>query len=316
MRKIIFAIFVLCFLSAGAQMHKTSDYNQYLCNIGKRLPDNEPSYFWKAFNDNFPRNKEIRRDMKKGTKTVQRVLEIMGDLSHIRRLVSSVAIDNDTTKALIDTLYSITKIREAFPMVEFFIVHDEQLNAGMFPDGTCVIYDQWLKEGSNLNELVAIMAHEISHYILIHRFSDYYNTIKAEKRGRNLAEAGTVLAATVYGISQINAAQNGVNIDANTQQQMYDNITKAGVGLAKNAEWYAWNRMYFKYSRDTEMEADVVAFWFLKRNGYDPRSLIEIFKKIDKENPVPTIDPKTGTHPETSERIKYIEKLIKKYNAN
>ena len=85
-----------------------------------------------------------------------------------------------------------------------------------------------LENCKNTEEIVALLAHEIAHYILNHAVNDMWRTAKAVKRNKTWAEVGTVLAAGAYGASQIHSAQYGVQHSAEAQQQMYDNILSVG----------------------------------------------------------------------------------------
>ena len=148
-----------------------------------------------------------------------------------------------------------------------------------------------------------------------HRVRDTWKTIKAAKRNQIWAQIGTGIAMGAYAGSQIYAAQNGVAQSNQAQQQMYNNITKAGVQAMYDGLWYAENRQKFGYERDSEAESDIIAFWFMEKNGVDPIHLINLFKKFETDSPELTREQrKTLNHPEWSKRVKVLEKLYKKHH--
>ena len=66
------------------------------------------------------------------------------------------------------------------------------------------------------------------------------------------------------------------------------------------------------------MEADETAFWFLERNGVDPKHFINFLIKMNRRTPsyLKKIKTKYSSHPDISKRIQHLEKLYRKYHNN
>ena len=66
------------------------------------------------------------------------------------------------------------------------------------------------------------------------------------------------------------------------------------------------------YSRQMELEADKLAMIFLKKAGFDPRALVELFKHLETETQNREwLTEYLSTHPLTSNRIKHAQTVLK-----
>ena len=283
--------------------------------IVKNVPDNDPIVFWKTLKREHPNNKEMRTALNKNKKSILEACGTIPNLGGIRNFVEGKSIKSSQANALIKQIEDVTKIKEAYPDVDFFVVNDNSPNAGMYPEGTCEINTYWLSNSANLEELVAICCHEIGHFIMQHKLHDAWKTVKASKRNQIWAQIGTGIAMGAYAGSQMYASQYGVAQSSEAQQQMYSNIAKAGAQSMYEGLWYAENRQKFAYERDSEVESDIIAFWFMEKNGIDPIYLINLFKRLEVDAPEYTKEQlKTKDHPDFSKRINVLEKLYKKHH--
>ena len=283
--------------------------------IVKNVPDNDPVGFWKALKSNHPQNEEMRNALKNNKKSLIDALSSLPSIKGIRNYVENKSITNNKANGLIKILEDVTKIGDAYPDVKLFVVNDDSPNAGMYPDGTCEINSYWLSNNACMEELVAISCHEIGHFIMQHRIRDTWKTVKAANRNQIWAQIGTGIAMGAYAGSQIYAAQNGVAQSNQAQQQMYGNIVKAGVQASYEGLWYAENRQKFGYERESEAESDIIAFWFMEKNGIDPIYIIKLYKKFEEDSPKYTKEQrKILSHPEWIKRVKVLEKLYKKHH--
>ncbi len=299
---------------SGPVFAQYSDEISTIEKLVRDVPNNDPKAFWMALK-NHPQLNEAKKAISKKKKSMVETLNSMPDVSNVRNVVRKLAIYTEETRALIDRMDDITKLESTFPRIKMYVVPDNTPNARMALEGTCMINSYWLNPDVKTEELVGVCCHEAAHYLLMHQVRDLWKKIKAAKRNAFWAELGTGLAAGAYAYSQINAAQNGVAQSYQAQQQMYNNIAQAGVNAYNEGQWYAENRQKWLYMRQTETEADVVAFWFMEKNGIDPIHLINAFKKMEPYEPVLTKEQKKELdHPELSKRIRLLEKLYRKYH--
>ena len=307
-----FIIMMSVTLSVSAQY---DDVSYGIEKIIKNVPENEPVLFWKTLKREHPQNVKMIKALNNNNKSMMEALGSLPKIRGIRNYVINKSVKSNKANNLTNLLENVTKISVAYPDVKMFVVNDDSPNAGMYPDGTCEINSYWLSNNASIEELIAISCHEIGHFIMQHRVRDTWKTVKAAKRNQMWAQIGTGIAMGAYAGSQIYAAQNGVAQSNQAQQQNYTNIAKAGVQAMYNGLWYAENRQKFSYERDSEVESDIIAFWFMEKNGVDPIHLINLFKRFEAEAPKLTKKQrKILNHPEWSERVKVIEKLYKKHH--
>jgi len=315
MKKVLCLLFLIVSLSVFAQSESEANTLEHLM---RKVPDNDPVSFWIALNKH-PQYIAVEKALKNKTKSM---MEAQSNLPNIdrfrvefRKALSEVALQDEKVRELINRIEDITKLGSISPYIKFYVVPDNTPQAVMSIDGTCRINSYWLNPGIKSEELVGICCHEAAHYLLFHHLRDVWKKVKAAKRNAFWAEFGTVFTAVAYAGSQINAAQYGVAQSSQAQQQMYNSIQNAGIIAYNKGQWYAENRQKWLYMRETETEADVVAFWFMEKNGIDPKHFINVLRKLAPYEPKLTKQQKkVSNHPELSERIKLLEKLYKKHH--
>ena len=284
--------------------------------LAKNYEENKPELFWYKLGKEHPQIKAMKSAIEQNKPAMQIVTEALGDLSPIRIHTRKEALRGYGD--LILFLYNITGIRNVYSDVEFFVVKDSEMNAGMNPEGTCHINTGLIENASNTEEIVAVVAHEIAHYVLWHTINDCWRTAKAIRRNQTWAEIGTGLAIGLYGASQIYNAQYGVQQSNQAQQQTYNNLASVGIRIREEIGLRTDKITRLRYMRETEDEADETAFWFLEKNGIDPIHLISFFKKLDAQTPSylkqQKKNEKYSDHSDMANRIKRLEVLYKKFH--
>ncbi|MEA1996633.1 MAG: M48 family metallopeptidase [Gemmatimonadota bacterium] len=157
----------------------------------------------------------------------------------------------------------------------FAVINSEVVNAFAMPGGYCYVHLGLFRQSSSESELMAVMAHEISH--VVHRHS--------MKRLSQMQLAGVLMQAVV--------GESGT-----VKSIVADLFTSTGM-------------LY--YSREAEREADRDGLMTMYRAGYNPQGMVDMFKKLKAAQQGP--DPSGwqnlfSTHPMTDERIDNARKLI------
>ncbi|UCD81410.1 MAG: M48 family metallopeptidase [Desulfobacterales bacterium] len=140
-------------------------------------------------------------------------------------------------------------------------------NAIAFPGGIIIITDEMVETAEEMEEVLAVLAHEMGHVELRHIMRSVLQN----------SAIGVIVATVTSDAASLSAA-----------------VTALPVILAQT-----------KYSRDFETAADEYAFRLLKQKGYSPRAFATLMERIAMEhqedrNPFAWI----STHPVTSERVK------------
>ncbi len=152
------------------------------------------------------------------------------------------------------------------------VVQSPDPDAYMVPNGVLVVSTGLLSTLDSEEELTAIMANEIAHYILDHQV---INVVKAENRSKRAAVFGTVLAGVAEFSRDI---------------AWYDNNKKAAAvsvaasigSIATLASIQAVNRLGIKYNEEQELIADQVVLNMLRFKGIDPDALASALGKVKR----------------------------------
>lgn len=160
----------------------------------------------------------------------------------------------------------------------FFVVNDPSMNAFAVPGGYIFVTTGMIRMMDREGELAGVLAHEISHVYARHM-------------------AKTMEKAKVANVAALVGALAGILL--------------AGVGGAALSQALTMSSMaggasaMLKYSRDFEKEADALGFKWMVKAGYDPRDMMSIFRKMNRQRwfeggQIPIY---LSTHPEIDSRL-------------
>jgi predicted Zn-dependent protease len=169
----------------------------------------------------------------------------------------------------------------------FTVLNDEKVNAFALPGGYVYITRGLLAIVANEAEMAGVLAHEIGHITARHS-SQRYSATKATNIGLQILGAIGSIAGAPIGTSQL--------------------ASLGGQAALKS------------YSREQELEADMLGVRYLSRAGYDPYAMTSFFHKLKFHSKLEANmrgkvnkSERTNimsTHPLTSERISKAEKLV------
>ena len=181
---------------------------------------------------------------------------------------------------------------------KIIIYKDLSPNAVIYPNGTMLINTGLLSTINSEEELISIMAHEISHYILDHAVININKTEKRKESSDFWASFTTVLAAAI-----------DVHMHSNNAKHPVGLLTASTAILAFNIASTVNERMGLKFSREQEMQADKCAVELMKFRNLDHTALASALNKI-KNYAISTGDyislSGEGSHPAIDDRIKEI----------
>ena len=170
----------------------------------------------------------------------------------------------------------------------FFLVKSNEINAFAGPGGHIGINSALILTSSNESELAAVMAHEMAHVRLHH----LYRMIQHEKQMR-IPMLATLLASIALGVIDPTLASGAVMASM--------------TGFAQDS---------INFTRSNEKEADRIGIGMLMNAGFDPKSMISFFKKMQENSRyyysvnVPAI---LRTHPLDEDRIAEAENRSANY---
>lgn len=192
-------------------------------------------------------------------------------------------------------------------IVNLLILSGTTANAFMFPNGTLVITTGLISLLHSEDELAAILAHEIAHFVLDHSIENYNRIKKMQKRAEFWAAFATVLTGVTEGVV---AAKNP-----------YYKPGLASLTVAIAAEQIAsevCKKLGMSYSRKQESDADNMAKELITVMGYNPNSLATALSRIEEVmKQERSIDMYFASdHPALVDRIKKAGKPSNKVDKN
>ena len=166
---------------------------------------------------------------------------------------------------------------------EFHCVNDKEINAFALPGGFVFINRGAIEVCDNEAKLAGVMAHELAHVALRH------GTAEASKA--KAAELGVGLLSALLG-------------------------SNAGGELLAEFGKFSADGVLLHYSRTAETQADVVGTQVLYDTGYDPRALVQFFRKIEAQSKEQDPPEFFSDHPNPERREERVEEEIKKLGGN
>lgn len=153
--------------------------------------------------------------------------------------------------------------------VNLLILENPSMNASMYSNGTLVINTGLLSALHSEDELVAILAHEIAHFILDHSVQNVNAAEARKKRAEFWAGLATGLTALAEGVAAV--------------KSNYYIPGAATLGVATLSTAIAIqvvDRLGMKYNTEQEEEADKTAIQALEILGYDKNALASALNRI------------------------------------
>lgn len=157
--------------------------------------------------------------------------------------------------------------------VNILIQESPEMNAGMYPNGTLIINTGLIAALHSEDELAAILAHEIAHFVLDHSIKNVNAAYSRQKR----AEFWAGVATAVTAVAEVSVAAN------KAKHGNYYAPGAATIAVAAASTLIASqviDRLGMKYNNAQELEADQTAIDILRYAGYDVSALATALTRI------------------------------------
>jgi predicted Zn-dependent protease len=159
----------------------------------------------------------------------------------------------------------------------FFIIDDPTMNAFAVPGGYIFITTGLIRQMEREGELAGVLSHEISH-------------VHARHMSKTMEKARIATMATLV------AALAAIFLGGAAAQP----LLMGGMAAGQSA--------MLAYSREFEEEADSLGFKWMLRSGYNPRDMITVFRKLNKQRwfeggDIPLY---LSTHPDVDSRLVHL----------
>jgi predicted Zn-dependent protease len=159
----------------------------------------------------------------------------------------------------------------------FQVVRDGSINAFAVPGGYIYVFGGLLAAASNDDEVAGVLGHEVAHVQAHH--------LMRQQEATQLLNYATLLGLLA---SVVNPAIGAGAVAANQAVQLH-------------------------YSREFEQEADYLGARYMKDGGYDPRGMLDFFKKLmdQQEAMASVVPPYLLSHPLSKVRLTNLEAVLK-----
>lgn len=200
-------------------------------------------------------------------------------------------VDDDFAHQYINALgqYLIRPLRTKPFQFRFYNVNHNALNAFAGPGGHIYIFSGLVEAVDTLDQLVAVLSHEIGHVSARHIARRFEQNKKI-----GMASMVGVLAGVIAGV----AGSGG----------------GAGFGVAAGS-LAAGQQAQLAYSRVAEREADQISFKLMQPTGFNPEGMIGALTKISQSSWVGSgrVPTYLLTHPAGTERMANLESMLTDY---
>ena len=160
---------------------------------------------------------------------------------------------------------------------QYRCVNDENINAFALPGGFIYINRGVIEAADDEAQLAGVLAHETSHVALRH------GTNQVSK-----AEAWRI----PFGLVGVAGGLGGL--------------------MAQVGSGFTLHSIVLKYSRDDEIQADVLGTQILYDSGYDPRALAQFFEKVDADSKRKRLAQFFSDHPHPGNRTERVDEEVEK----
>jgi predicted Zn-dependent protease len=174
---------------------------------------------------------------------------------------------------------------KSFPF-HFYIVKENELNAFAGPGGYIFFYTGLIQGMDSVDELAAVMAHEIAH-------------VSARHISERIEQNKLVTAATLAGVLA------GMLLGGKAAGALVTGSVAAGI------------QKQLSYSREDERQADQLGFKYMDEAGFDPGGMAVTLKKLERATWVDSnaVPPYLLTHPGGPERVSSAEIMLRDYKG-
>lgn len=173
----------------------------------------------------------------------------------------------------------------------FYIANEDEKNAFALPGGWIVMYRGMMVSMNSEGELVAVLAHEISHV--------HYRHIAARMK-----KSAPVQAATIAGMA------------AGVLLGLLGGAPQLGSALTVGSMAGGVQKM-LSYSREDETQADYGGYKLMSKAGYHPKEMETTFSRMWQQERLTSASTPTYllTHPTSPARLESISNMVRRHPA-
>lgn len=227
----------------------------------KNLEEYNPTLFWNLMIEGNELLTKFLVDMEKNRGAEKEAIKKTSQLPRFYPEYDSSIIEE--MQGFCDTILIHMGIADLGLNCSLHIVYAEEANAftALTEDGfaMCVTTGLLNKKGLNYKILMGYIAHEFAHGVLLHHIRDFYAAAKERRKNELIGGIAMGLQAVAAGAEAYTAGAYGIKPSGTDYGRIIDNI--------KRDVKYSTLKYSYKFSREQEYEADLIAYRFLENLG-------------------------------------------------
>lgn len=307
---IIFIITIIGTVTSYAD--KRNDFDRYIEDydvpreVRELTPGGAPYLFWHTLMEN---NERFKKFEKKIGKNKGAEKEALNRILEIRTFNPKyIAWIDESKQHICDTLMEHLGMAKMTPDVSLHVALDDDKNAftALTEESFAMCIHEGLLQSKGFNEkmMIGAIAHEYAHGILMHHLEHEYAYAKRKRRNK-------LMTGITAGLNAIAAAADSYTfsmLGKEADNDVYvDNIIAAKIEAKKDLYHHV-----YKYAREQELEADLIAFRFLEYHIGSGEAYIDLLRLL-MANSSPMLsyylydeDAEELSHPPAHYRIEFL----------
>ncbi|MCD8296643.1 MAG: M48 family metalloprotease [Prevotella sp.] len=283
-------LFIPCFsFSINIEKEYVKLIQEYDIDSLAKTADNV-NEFWNIVVTNNPRFAYLFKALNDSThfakKAYRKVHENDEEIELFKQSISSISEYNDVLDKLQKDLGDYAKLN-------MYVIDMGEINASADYEGNMLLDKNLFVDDDFTYEMVlGICAHETAHYLLQHQLAAEYKIAKYDRKNKIIAGVSAGLDSTS---AMVAAVIGGVKSDG--LEERVDNYIDSAI---KDTE-----RFKYEYSREQEIEADIIAFRFLDYIGVGGDKYIAALEVLKRKTIEFSSDK--SDHPSTQFRINILK---------
>lgn len=232
-----------------------------ISNEAKILDSINPTAFWNAMIDNNELCIKFLKDLQKNKGAEKEAIEKTAQLPRFYPQYDETIVEN--MQGFCDTLLMNMGIKNLQINCSLHLINSDEINAytALTEDGfaMCITTGLFTKKGVTYEILMGYVAHEFVHGALFHHIRGFYAQAKERRKNELIGGLAIGLNSLAAGLEAYNSATYGTPPSGTDYVAIVDDIAE---NIKISTIKYA-----FKYSREQEFEADLIAYRFLEHQG-------------------------------------------------
>ena len=265
-------------------------------NYVEFIDRSNPANFWNAIRAYDDDLQELIKACSEETRKAVKAKNIVAKSVYYQDIYNNNKIIDFDSEVLDKIKMALCGNNDGCPHIS--IVSEKSTISYSYPNGYIFLSESLFNQLDNDAMIMGFASREMAHITMQHTLSSLYYAFNPSKRNNAMTGLVSILYGTYDIYSEEESPSSGISINNN----MIDDFFK---------EFYSTGSltMQYKYSREQEIQADIVAYRFLEWCGIGGEHYIKALKEL--QNRYVNIQEGDNDYPTTKYRIELLEYIHK-----